>query len=104
MGSETEAESKPRRRKSKAKAALGAAIQAAAASFTPEAIADVKDTPKRAQMLVALVRAQKLLGEKRGKTAAQDTMAPSRVAMITPLTEAEWEAQNPPKTFTGSGS
>lgn len=75
---------------------LTEAIAHVAASFTPEAIAQVKDLPKRAQLLLGLARARKLLAEKPAKKASSGAPRLAATAQLgTPLTEAEWQKQYP---------
>ena len=81
---------------------LAAAIETVAASFTPEAIAQVKDAPKRVQILLGLTRARKLLVGKPSKTSGRNSSPASLPTMAGPqaelgvlLSEAEWNQRYP---------
>ena len=88
---------KPQKDSHAAAESLAAAIDDAAASFTPSAIDGVEDAPKRAQMLVALVRARKLLQEGQSRKVKGEATRPELplVEEIRPMTVAEWEAAHP---------
>lgn len=75
---------------------LAAAIETVAASFTPEAIAQVQDAPKRVQILLGLTRARKLLVGKPSKTSGRNSTPTAPQAELgVLLSEAEWNERYP---------
>ena len=77
---------------------LAAAIETVAASFTPEAIAQVQDAPKRVQILLGLTRARKLLvGKPSKKSGRNSSPAGPQAELGVLLSEAEWGQRFPPR-------